>query len=248
MKKSLLFLLLALFVTPAWAQDASSLIIKGKTDLVEAVNQNNLDGIREVKALLQRASQDEAVGHYAYYYLGLAEYRLASLDEENMADHIDQGIDYLEKMLKMDKGNVEGSALLGSLVGWKAGLKPMQAMFLGPKSNRLLNAATEADPENPRVMLFRSISDYNTPEQWGGDKDRAMEGFKKATTFFENRPAGDEIEPSWGHPDAYAWLGIIHMGRDQNDEAKAAFEKALEIDPNFAWVKYGLMPQLASNE
>ena len=89
MKKSLLFLLLALFVMPTWAQDASSLIIKGKTDLAEAVNQNNLDGIKQVKALLQRASQDKEVGHYAYYYLGLAEYRLASLDEENMADHID---------------------------------------------------------------------------------------------------------------------------------------------------------------
>ena len=188
------------------------------------------------------------MAHFAYYYLALAEYRLASLNEEKQVDHLNNGIDYLEKMLNMDKENVEGTALLGSMVGWKAGLKPMQAMFLGPRSSRLLASAEKADPKNPRVILYKAISDFNTPKQFGGDKDRALAGFKEAAALFDDVKPGDELEPSWGHPDVYAWLGIAHMERDQHTEARAALEKALEIDPEFSWVKYGLMPQLEASE
>lgn len=237
-----------LFVSPAIAQDASSLVIQGKTDLAKAVNQTDLEGIKEAQALFQRASNNEAVAHHAYYYLAFAEYRLASLDESKMVDHINNGIDYLDKMLKVDKENVEGIALMGSMVGWKAGLKPMQAMFLGPRSTRMLSKAQEADPENPRVALFKAISDYNTPKQFGGDKERAMAGFEKAVGLFEITTPGGELEPSWGHTDAYAWLGMAHMEKDQDTKARAAFEKALEIDPDFGWVKYGLLPQLDSSE
>lgn len=248
MKTSILYLLLILFSIPAMAQDATSLIAKGKSDLEAAVNQSNVDAIKQAQALFQRASQDKSAALYAYYYLGFAEYRLASINESEMIDHLNNSIDYLEKMLKLDKENVEGKALLGSVVGWKAGLKPMQAMFLGPRSTRLLSSAQEAAPENPRVTLFKAVSDFNTPEQWGGDKDKALEGFKKAAGFFENERTENELQPSWGHPDVYAWIGIAHMERGQNAEAKVALEKALEINPEFGWVKYQLMPQLAANE
>ena len=248
MKQIVFLVCLLLFTMPVIAQDASSLIIQGKADLSKAVNQNDLDAIKKAQALFQRASNDEKVAHHAYYYLAFAEYRMASLNEAEMVDHINNGIDYLEKMLKIDKENVEGAALMGSIVGWKAGLKPMQAMFLGPRSTRMLTKAQETDPENPRVELFKAISDYNTPKQFGGDKDRAMAGFEKAITLFESRAPGSELEPSWGHTDAYAWLGMAHMEKDQNTEARTAFEKALEIDPDFSWVKYGLLPQLNASE
>ena len=248
MKKTVLFILLVLLVSPAMGQDATSLVVQGKADMYKAFNQNDLDAIKKAQALFQRASQDEDVAPHAYYYMALAEYRLASLNEDKMVKHINNGIDYLEKMLKMDKENVEGSALLGSMVGWKAGLKPMQAMFLGPRSTRLLAAAEEADPTNPRVVLYKAISDFNTPKQFGGDKDRAIAGFQEAARLFEERTPKDELEPTWGHPDTYAWLGIAHVERDQKTEARAAFEKALEIDPEFSWVKHGLMPQLDEGE
>ena len=247
MRSFLLFILLAFFVHPAFAQEGASLVIQGKADLHSAVNQADLDGIKEAQMLFQRASQDKEIASHAFYYMALTEYRMASLNENDMLDHINNGIGYLEKMLKADKDNVEGTALMGSMVGWKAGLKPMRAMFLGPRSTRMLAEAQEAAPENPRVVLFKAISDYNTPKQFGGDKDRALAGFNKAAELFATTTVTDELLPSWGHPDVYAWIGMAHMEREQKEQARAAFEKALEIDPDFAWVKYQLMPQVASD-
>ena len=34
------------------------------------------------------------------------------------------------------------------------------------------------------------------------------------------------------------------MDRDEEDSAREAFEKALEIDPNNGWVKYELLPKV----
>ena len=244
MKKCLLIVLCALYIAPAIAQDAASLILEARSNLHAAVNRNDIESIKQAQSMLIRATQDKEMAMHAYYYLGLSEYRLVSLGEnEQMIDHINKGIDYVEKMLKMDKNNVEGKALMGSLVGWKAGLKPMQAMFLGPRSNRMFADGMKENPENPRLAMFQAVSDYNTPKQFGGDKERAFEGFQEAIALFEKWTPENELEPSWGHADAYAWLGIMHMDREESEQAKAAFEKALEVDSEFGWVKYVLMPQ-----
>ena len=55
----------------------------------------------------------------------------------------------------------------------------------------------------------------------------------------------DPIHPVWGHSETYAWLGIAYMDRDEENSARAAFEKALEIDPNNGWVKYELLPKVS---
>ena len=36
----------------------------------------------------------------------------------------------------------------------------------------------------------------------------------------------------------------LKMDRDEDDSAREAFEKALEIDPDNGWVKYELLPKV----
>ena len=79
---------------------------------------------------------------------------------------------------------------------------------------------------------------------FGGDKEQALEKFKKATRLAEQESVNDPLKPSWGHAEAYAWIGIAHMNAERYDQARTAFEKALQINPDYGWVRYRLLPRL----
>ena len=244
----LLTVLLSLFVTfPAQAQDADALILNGKEMMAAGLSAADLDQMRQARALFERAANDDHRAALAHYYVARTDHHLANLlaehDKGQAVDHLNSAIDHLKKAIALE-ASAEAYALLSSAYGRKIGLKPMMGMFLGPKAGNALDEAKQREPDNPRVVLTEAISDYNTPKMWGGSKTRAMEGLQRALDLFAQEDITDPLQPSWGHDEAYAWLGIAHLQNDAREEARAAFEKALEINPDFGWVKYVLLPGL----
>ncbi len=243
-----LAVLFGLFVTlPAQAQDADSLILQGKGMMAAGLSAADLDQMRQARALFERATGDENRAVLAHYYVARADHHLANLlaetDEGAAADHLDSAIEHLKQAIALE-ASAEAYALLSSAYGRKIGLKPMMGMFLGPKAGNALSEAKALDPDNPRVVLTEAISDFNTPKMFGGSKTRAMVGFQRALDLFAQEDITDPLLPSWGRDEAYAWLGIAHMQNDARDEARAAFEKALDVNPDYGWVKYVLLPRL----
>jgi tetratricopeptide (TPR) repeat protein len=60
----------------------------------------------------------------------------------------------------------------------------------------------------------------------------------------EQEPADDPLMPSWGHAEAYAWIGLAHMEAERYDDARSAFQTALDLDSDFGWVQEVLLPRL----
>jgi tetratricopeptide (TPR) repeat protein len=82
-----------------------------------------------------------------------------------------------------------------------------------------------------------------TPKMFGGGSDKAEQDLRKAIVLFEtDRPVAPA--PSWGRADAYIWLGQALQKEEKPAEAKAAYEKALEIQPGNQWVQRVLLPSL----
>ena len=79
---------------------------------------------------------------------------------------------------------------------------------------------------------------------FGGSKEKGLQGFQRAAELFAQEEPTDPIHPVWGHSRTYAWLGIAYQNQGELESARAAFEKALEIDPDFGWVKNWLLPEL----
>ncbi|MCS3785375.1 tetratricopeptide repeat protein [Salinibacter ruber] len=50
--------------------------------------------------------------------------------------------------------------------------------------------------------------------------------------------------PSWGHAEAHAWVGVAHMEAERYDPARTAFETALDLNPDYGWVRSVLLPRL----
>ena len=229
---------------PTLAQPADSLIVSGKQMLESA---NDLDSMYAARATFERALADTGLVAWGHYYIALADYRIAGLlegESKDPSEHLNAAVEHLKKATEIDPQAAEAYSLLSSVYGWQIGLSPMKSMLLGPRVGKAAQKAKQLAPDNPRVVLSAAISDFNTPEMFGGNKEKGLQGFQRAAELFAQEEPTDPIQPVWGHREAYAWLGIAYQNQGELESARAAFEKALEIDPDFGWVKDWLLPEL----
>ena len=179
-----------------------------------------------------------AYGHYASSAL----YRRPS-NPAALQKCFESAVALLERV-KGDPWEAEAAALRGSILGQLIGLKGgLSGMTLGPESGRLLAHAAKAAPDSPRVLMFRGISLFNTPAMWGGD---STEGIKLLQQAVDRYAASDlpADGPHWGRADALTWLGIAKQKTGDFAAARAAWEQALALEPDYGWVNFALLPSL----
>src|SRR5262249_14383322 len=111
------------------------------------------------------------------------------------------------------------------------------------KAGMALDRAQKSDPENPRVALQKGISAYFTPSAFGGGLDKAERELIRAQELFlkQKRPAE---WPNWGELDVLAFRGQIRAKKGDRDGARAFYQQALAIAPDFGWVRQVLLPAL----
>ena len=249
------FLLALAFVfsltAPARAQSAESLLVSGKRMLRTGEDEGSLDAIHAAKAEFERALSDTGLAAWGHYYIALADYRIAdhllAAGEENKgaaSEHLKATVEHLKKATKINPQAAEAYALLSSAYGRQIGLNPIKGMVLGRRAEQALKKAAQLAPDNPRVVLYTAIRDFNTPGMFGGSKEKGLQGFQRAAELFARQEPTDPIHPVWGHSRTYAWLGLAYQDRGELAPARAAFAKALAINPDFSWVKDVLLPEL----
>lgn len=228
--------------TAKWADSASR-------EIDAAAATGDLDRLTTAAAMIDRVLTVTPNDPLLLYYRSLALYRTASLytglkknDEAKRA--LDEA-DLLLEQATAKSPTADALALRSSVIGLLIGLSgnPLSGMTLGPKSSGLLDRAKELEPKNPRVWLASGMSAMFTPKMFGGGTDKAEQDLNKALALYEtDRPV--RPSPSWGRVDAYIWLGQALQKNDKPDEARAAYQKALELQPNNQWVVRVLLPSL----
>jgi tetratricopeptide (TPR) repeat protein len=245
------FLLFAalLAVAGVQAQTPDSLIVQGKKLIAQALDKWDAAEMQKARAHFERLLAGKKHEALLRYYLGYCDYRLVIFHQqkkntEMMKKHLDEAINHLETAVKLNNKSAEAYALLASCYGQKAGLAPMLGMTLGPKSGMTMQAAQQLAPNNPRVVLLDAIGTYYKPAMFGGSKEAALAGFKRAAELFDKEKISDPLQPDWGRPEAHAWIGVAYLDKNDNANARAALERALEIAPEYGWVKYQLYPKV----
>lgn len=135
----------------------------------------------------------------------------------------------------------ETHALRGSIIGMRI-TNMLKGMTMGPRADRALDRALELGPSNPRVWLAKGISTLHKPGFTGGGADNALEALERGIALL------DSDRPGRGHPvgggaELWAWVGVAHLREDRRQEARTAFEQALALEPDFAWVREVLLPE-----
>ena len=252
----IVFAALVAWCVPVQAQSTRQILIEGKQVLADGANHDDQEILLKARAIFEQAVHDDSLAIFAHYYAASAASELANILHEmdgsdhnrKILEHVNYAIDHLEAATDQDEAFAEGWLMLSAAYGQKMTVRPLQAVSLARKFNRAMSRAQELAPDSPRVVLLRAITDYNLPRIVGGNKDRALEGLYRAARLFEEEVVEDPVLPSWGHDNTYARLGIVFMDRGNLEEARTAFERALEINPEFGWVKHTLLPSLEEME
>jgi tetratricopeptide (TPR) repeat protein len=215
-----------------------------RREIDAATYAQDLPRLRAADALLERALAASPDDPQLLYSRGYALYRMAALTtgpkrEREMKTILAAAERALDRVTSRAAG-ADALALHSAVVGQQIGLGGMMAgMRLGPRASDLMDRAIEADATNPRVWLLHGVSAVYAPAMFGGGLERAEERLRKATTLFAAAPAAPPAPgaPSWGHADAYVWLGQVLEKRGKPAEALRAYERAVELQPGYRWAE-----------
>jgi Flp pilus assembly protein TadD len=189
-------------------------------------------------ALTELANQADAAAAKApndaeaQYRAGLANCYLAEVaielrDRKTGRQIAEQGIKFAEKAVALKPTNAEYYRLLGTLYG-QAVTDIMSGLTYGPKAKDAINKAVEKAPKSSMMYVARGVGNYYVPAQLGGGAKLSIPDFQKAI----------ELDPN--NAEAYLWLGLSLRKENRDAEARQAFTKSLELNPNRLWTKQQL--------
>jgi len=217
-----------------------------------AVVTGSVDDLRGIRSELERLvdAREGTAAPSDRYDLAYVTWRicqeLAEDDKKERRKLLKDAQRELDLVLKAKPDDAEAHALRGSVIGDRIG-GVFSGMSLGPKASKSLNRAFELDPKNPRVALQRGVSYFYTPKAFGGGPENALQELERAQQLFQAEEK-DRPWPNWGRVDALAWLGLVLAQSGRVEEARAAYKKALQLEPDHAWIRRELLPALEASE
>lgn len=242
--------MVAMLAAPVRAADFADVWPGLVTTIERAYVLGDAAGMRAARTAVQKLLGSEltddqrSVARYTIAYLN---WRLFFLTDGSAGDErealLDEALELLHADVADNEANAESHALMASVYGLQISLSRLRAAFLGTRAARASARALELAPSNPRVLLLDGIGKLNTPRAFGGGDDVAEAQLLRAVAAFRTEPPGRPW-PRWGRIDAYAWLGQIAAQRGDPDAARRYYLEALQIEPEFAWIRSVLLPAL----
>lgn len=236
----------------AQSDDAGSWAERIQTLAIEASHAGDDEGLRQAAAFAERALTVHPQDALLHHYHGYALYRLAArnaCDQETEPACVARLLRKAEESLDASLASgprPETYALLGSVYGLMIGENGSLGASLGPRIGDLRSEALALDPENPRVWLLKGIGDFHTPKAYGGGVGPAREALERAVLAFQS-DSPPPPEPRWGRVDVHVWLGQVFQAAGEIDLAREQYERTLELEPDYAWVRDELLPSLEAD-
>jgi len=161
--------------------------------------------------------------------------------------------DLAEKYLSLAEKNLEVleksgyklsmvNAYKSAFYGYHIGLNIFKAPFIGLNSIDCAKLAMQLDEQNPFGYIQYGNSQYYMPEIFGGSKKVALEYFIKAEKLMVLHT--QNVEEDWNYISLLTIIAQANTHLKNYDLAKTYYQKILHIEPNYAWVKNELYPQL----
>lgn len=157
----------------------------------------------------------------------LAEVEIEMHDKKAAQQAAIRGIDAAERAIALKPNDAESYRVLATLCG-QAITDMLSGLNYGPRAKDAINKAVSLTPKSSPVWVARGVGNYYMPAQFGGGAAQAVADFRKALEFDGN------------NAEAWLWLGIALRKQNQDGEARRAFGRALELDPNRVWVRQQL--------
>lgn len=220
-----LIALLTIVAAVGWAANVTT------TDLQKARDQQNLAALDQMIAQARQAADANPHSPEAQYMLALADSYAAEVamqlhDKKRSENYAEAGMGPAKKAVEENANNAEYHRLLGEVCGQVIPASPlMGTLKYGPCAKDEIDKAIQLDSKLALAYVSRGVGNYYLPSSMGGGVDLALKDFDKAI----------ELDPNLA--DAYVWKAVTLRKANRDAEARQAFQKALQLDPNRLWAK-----------
>ncbi len=176
-------------------------------------------------SFLQLTQKDPSNAEYFYWLARADAYRCDafshSKDKKSAESAIDSAIAETLKSISLRDSFAEAHAMLADLYGRKISFGGfMSGPRYGPKIQAENKKAVALDASSPQVYAALGRQYFFAPKMFGGNIDKAIENFKKAT----------QIDPR--NDENFVWLGIAYRTKGDTGNAEQAFREALRLNPH----------------
>ncbi len=97
----------------------------------------------------------------------------------------------------------------------------------------------------PSSPIFRGISAFNPPPQWGGNRAEGLKLLQQSADALA-QPDLTVPGPYWGPAEVLPSLGVTPQKSGDADAGRTAWKQTRALEPEYAWVKDVLLPSLAN--
>ncbi|MGC9375511.1 MAG: hypothetical protein ACP5DQ_10790 [Bacteroidales bacterium] len=163
-------------------------------------------------------------------------------------DKDDEAEKYLAKaetlLAELEKQQYEISmvnAYKSAFIGFKIGLSPYKAPFIGQASLDFAKKSVAQDGRNYFGYVQLGNIAFYTPAIFGGSKEDAMKHYLKALELLDKNHAS--LNDNWNYLNLLATIINAYYEIGNYEKAKQYCIKTLAIESNFDWVKNVLYPK-----
>lgn len=219
------------------------LFATNKMKIYEAYISNNMSEWKTIIDEMEKNTKNSSdflleLINYQYGYIG---YCLSEKNNDMAKTYLKLAEKNLGKLEKMNISKSITHAYKSAFYGFKIGLSPVKAPFFGPKSMKHAKLSIESDSTNAMGFVQYGNVQFYMPSVFGGSKQEAINSFLKAVSISENK--NDNIN-DWNYLSWLVLIGQSYQELEKPEMAKKYFEKCLEIEPRFIWVKNEILPGL----
>lgn len=190
------------------------------------------------KGSLTNAQKIELINFY-YGYIG---YQIEIGNKELATKYVNRGEALINELLKTDVNNADLYAYKSAFIGFKIGISPLKAPFIGKSSIQNVNKAISLAPDNIQANIEQANILYYSPSTFGGNKTEAKKYYAKAIELYENNSQNSKED--WLYLSLLTSVGKIYTEDKNYEAAKRLYEKILIIEPSFNYVKDNLYPAI----
>jgi tetratricopeptide (TPR) repeat protein len=200
-------------------------------DLEKLRDRQDRAALNQSAAALSAAAEKSPNDANAWYRAAIAQSLLAEVamelnDKLGSQKAAEEGAKQADKAIALNPTNADYYRVEGTLCGQIIPANPiMGALTYGRRAKDALDKAVEMNPKSPKAFIAHGVGYYYLPVNFGGGPENAMKDFRQALA----------LDPK--SAEAYLWIGIAQRKLKKNTEAREAFTKSLQLDPDRLWTK-----------
>ncbi len=196
--------------------------------------------MNQLKADYRQVRDSDVLYDLLIAYYGYIAWLIGVEKEDRAKDYLEEARSYLETLEQDEDYTSYAASLKGAFLAYEIGMNRSKAVWLGPKSMKHINRAVELDGQNPIAWIEKGNAEYHMPRIFGGSYHKAAKYFHRAIRLFENQSSN--LQCNWRYLNALAWLAQSYDRAGEPELALQTYQKILEQEPRFEWVKDELYP------